>query len=330
MTTTLDQKFSNPGIGLGCMNLSHAYGTPVAEDEAINALHAAFDMGYRHFDTATLYGGGKNETLVGKALKEKRQSFFLASKCGMEISQETGKKEINGRPETIKRQCEASLRRLQTETIDLYYLHRLDPNVAIEESVGALSDLVREGKIGAIGLSEVSATTLARAQQEHPIAALQTEYSLWSRNPEIAVLEHCRNTGTAFVAFSPLARGFLTNSLRDVSTLEAKDIRNNMPRFNADNYAENLKLLDEYIQIAETAGCTPAQLALAWVQAQGDFIVPIPGTRFASHMEENLAADTVSLDAATLDRLNALINQSTVHGPRYSEAQQKEIDTEQF
>lgn len=330
MASALNQHFAAPGIGLGCMNLSHAYGTPLAEAEAIDALHAAFDMGYRHFDTATLYGGGKNETLVGKALKAKRQSLFLASKCGMEISQDTGTKVIDGRPETIKRQCEASLRRLQTEEIDLYYLHRLDPNVPIEESVGALGDLVSEGKIGAIGLSEVSAQTLKRAQQEQPIAALQTEYSLWSRNAEIAVLEQCRLSGTAFVAFSPLARGFLTNSLRDVATLEPKDIRNNMPRFNADNYAENLKLLDEYVQIAEATGCTPAQLALAWVKSQGDFIVPIPGTRYASHMEENLSADEVALDHHTLDRLNALINQNTVKGPRYSEAQQKEINTEQY
>lgn len=330
MATALSDYFKKPGVGLGCMNLSHAYGSPLPEPEAIDALHAAFDMGYRHFDTATLYGGGKNESLLGKALKEKRQSLFLASKCGMAIGQESGNKEIDGRPETIKTQCESSLRRLQTDHVDLYYLHRLDPNVAIEESIGALADLVREGKIGAIGLSEVSATTLKRAQSEHPIAALQTEYSLWSRNAEIAVLEACKSSGTAFVAFSPLARGFLANGLRDASALEPKDIRNNMPRFNADNYPKNLQLLDQYIQVAESVGCTPAQLSLAWVKAQGDFIHPIPGTRFVSHMEENLAADRVTLDAATIERLDSIINRNTVHGPRYNAVQQQEIDTEEF
>jgi len=330
MANALHPHFNTPGIGLGCMNLSHAYGSPLAEPEAIDALHAAFDMGYRHFDTATLYGGGRNETLVGKALREKRGSLFLASKCGMAIGQESGKKEIDGRPATIKAQCEASLRRLQTDHIDLYYLHRLDPNVAIEESVGALGDLVREGKIGAVGLSEVSAATLARAQREHPIAALQTEYSLWSRNAEIAVLEACRASGTAFVAFSPLARGFLANGLRDIAALEPKDIRNNMPRFNADNYPQNLQLLDEYLKISEAAECTPAQMALAWVRSRGDHIVPIPGTRYVEHMEENLSTGDVTLDEATLTALDKLINQNTVHGPRYSSAQQAEIDTEEF
>ncbi len=330
MSTKLSPYFSTPGIGLGCMNLSHAYGSPVAEPEAVAALQAAFEMGYRHFDTATLYGGGANEKLVGKALKSKRSELFLASKCGMAISPESGKKEINGRPETLRQQCENSLRRLDTEHIDLYYLHRLDFDVAIEESVGALADLVKEGKIGAIGLSEVSAATLARAQAIHPIAALQTEYSLWSRNPEIAVLEACRQSGTAFVAFSPLARGFLTATLTDVGTLEAKDIRNNMPRFYAENYPKNLALLDEYCQIAAAAGCTPAQLALAWVKSRGDFIVPIPGTRYVEHMQENLQADAVHLDPALIARLDALINQNSVAGTRYNAAQQQEIDTEEF
>ncbi|QSR36255.1 aldo/keto reductase [Marinobacterium iners] len=312
------------------MNLSHAYGTPLPEADAIQALRQAFDMGYRHFDTATLYGGGRNETVVGKALKDQRQSLFLASKCGMAIGQESGKKEIDGRPDTLRAQCEASLRRLQTDHIDLYYLHRLDPNTPIEDSVGALSDLVREGKIGAIGLSEVSAATLKRAQRVHPIAALQTEYSLWSRNAEIAVLDACRESGTAFVAFSPLARGFLTNTLLDVDTLVEKDIRNNMPRFYKENYPQNLNLLEGYVAIANEVGCSPAQLALAWVRSKGDFIVPIPGTRFVSHMKENLAADSVSLTADVVTRLDQLINQNTVHGPRYSAVQQAEIDTEEF
>ncbi len=330
MTRTLKDHFDQPGIGLGCMNLSHAYGTPLSEDEAVRALQDAFDMGYRHFDTATLYGGGRNETVVGKALKARRQSLFLASKCGMAIGQESGKKEIDGRPHTLRAQCETSLSRLQTDHIDLYYLHRLDPKVPIEESIGALADLVREGKIGAIGLSEVSARTLQQAQAVHPIAAVQTEYSLWSRNAEIAVLDACRDSGTRFVAFSPLARGFLTNTLRDVDSLVAKDIRNNMPRFQKENYDKNLELLDGYIAIARDVGCTPAQLALAWIKSKGDFIVPIPGTRSVSHMQENLNADPLQLNNNTISQLDGLINQNTVHGPRYSSAQQAEIDTEEF
>jgi len=330
MNTTPSTFFDQPGIGLGCMNLSHAYGTPLSEDEAVRALQEAFDMGYRHFDTATLYGGGRNELVVGKALKAHRRSLFLASKCGMAIGQESGKKEIDGRPDTLKSQCEASLRRLQTDHIDLYYLHRLDPEVPIEDSVGALADLIREGKIGAIGLSEVSAKTLNRAQTVHPIAALQTEYSLWSRNAEIAALEACHATGTRFVAFSPLARGFLTSSLRDVDSLVEKDIRNNMPRFHKNNYEKNLMLLDDYVAVASELGCTPAQLALAWLKAKGDFIVPIPGTRSVEHMRENLNADAIQLDTKTVEKLDNLINQNTVHGPRYSSAQQAEIDTEEF
>jgi len=330
MTRTLKDHFDQPGIGLGCMNLSHAYGTPLSEDEAVRALQEAFDMGYRHFDTATLYGGGRNETVVGKALKERRQSLFLASKCGMAIGQESGKKEIDGRPDALRAQCETSLRRLQTDHIDLYYLHRLDPKVPIEESIGALADLVREGKIGAIGLSEVSATTLRQAQAVHPIAAVQTEYSLWSRNAEIAVLDACRDSGTRFVAFSPLARGFLTNALRGVDSLVAKDIRNKMPRFQKDNYDKNLELLDGYIAIAKDVGFTPAQLALAWIKSKGDFIIPVPGTRSIQHMQENLNADLLQLNNDTVNQLDALINQNTVHGPRYSSAQQAEIDTEEF
>jgi len=330
MTRTLKNEFNQPGIGLGCMNLSHAYGTPLLEDEAVRALQEAFDMGYRHFDTATLYGGGCNEIVVGKALKDRRQSLFLASKCGMAIGQESGKKEIDGRPDTLRAQCEARLRRLQTDHIDLYYLHRLDPKVPIEESVGALAEMVREGKISAIGLSEVSANTLGRAQAVHPVAAIQTEYSLWSCNAEIAVLDACRESGTRFVAFSPLARGFLTNTLRDVGCLVEKDIRNNMPRFHKENYEKNLKLLDRYIAIAQEVDCTPAQLALARMKSKDDFILPIPGTRSVAHMRENLQADSIRLDNDIVTQLDALINQTTVHGPRYNHGQQVEIDTEEF
>jgi len=326
ITNLLDR--SQPRIGLGCMNLSHAYGVPVNEKTAVETLNSAFDMGYRHFDTATLYGAGKNELLVGKALKHKRQDFFLASKCGMAIAD--GKKRIKGDPKTLREECENSLKRLQTDHIDLYYLHRLDMSVPIEESVGALGELVQEGKIGAIGLSEVSADTLLRGHTEYTISALQSEYSLWTRNPEIATLKACQDNDIAFVAFSPLARGFLGNQLSHRNLLEITDIRNNMPRFSANNYPQNLELLRPYVQLVKSLNCTPAQLALAWLLHQGEHILPIPGSRFGLNMEENLAAQEIFLSAEQLQKLDAMINQNNVIGARYSAAQQAEIDTETF
>jgi aryl-alcohol dehydrogenase-like predicted oxidoreductase len=321
--------FEVSALGLGCMNLSHAYGTPPDEATAGALLLRALDRGITHFDTAALYGFGKNEILLGKVLKPHRRKIFLASKCGM--TGIDGKRVIDGRPATLKRTCEESLRRLQTDFIDLYYLHRWDKRVPIEDSVGALADLVREGKIGSIGLSEVSAATLRRAHAVHPIAALQSEYSLWTRNPEIATLAACRELGIAFVAFSPLARAFLTGKLRDPATeLEAKDIRRQMPRFEPANYEKNLALLPEYLRIAEAAGCTPAQLALAWLLAKGDHILPIFGTRQAEHLDENVGAASVVLDGSLVARLDALINRHSVAGERYNAATQMEIDTETF
>jgi aryl-alcohol dehydrogenase-like predicted oxidoreductase len=321
--------FDVSALGLGCMNLSHAYGTPPAEEAAAALLLRALDHGITHFDTAALYGFGKNETLLGKVLKPHRQKIFLASKCGM--TGVDGKRVIDGRPETLKRTCEESLRRLQTDVIDLYYLHRWDRQVPIEDSVGALADLVRQGKVKSIGLSEVSAATLRRAHAVHPIAALQSEYSLWTRNPEIATLAVCRELGTAFVAFSPLARAFLTCRLRDPDIeLEAKDIRRQMPRFEPANYERNLALLPEYRRIADEAGCTPAQLALAWLLAKGDHILPIFGTRQPAHLDENAGGAPVRLDGSLVARLDALINQQSVAGPRYNAATQEEIDTETF
>lgn len=330
MHSALPPAFSQPGIGLGCMNLSHAYGTPLSEADAISALEQAVGLGYRHFDSATLYGGGINERLLGRALKPYRQQLCLASKCGMAIQPKTGRKVIDGRPATLQSHCEASLRRLQTDHIDLYYLHRLDPQVPIEESVGALAELVKAGKIGAIGLSEVSAATLQRAQRIHPIAAVQTEYSLWSRNCEIAILAACQLSQTALVAFSPLGRGFLADRLQNPADLSGTDIRNHMPRFAPDNFRRNQIWLASYLQLAREVGCRPAQLALAWVKAQGDFIVPIPGTCQVAHMQENLAAESLILSPDMLAKLNRLINQHTVWGARYSAAQQSEIDTEEF
>ena len=317
----------NP-IGLGCMNLSHAYGTPPDETSAIQLLQRAVELGCNHFDTATLYGFGANETLVGKALKPYRKQIFLASKCGM--GGVNGQRVIDGRPATLKQQCEASLQRLQTDVIDLYYLHRWDKNIPIEESVGALADLVQQGKIRAIGLSEVSAATLEKAHAVHPIAAVQTEYSLWTRNPEIAVLAKTRELGAAFVAFSPLGRGFLGGSLHDVADLVEKDIRRPMPRFSAENYPKNLQLLTALQQLADQAGCTLTQLSLAWLLAQQDNILPIPGTVQISHLAENLAAAELNLDADLLQQAGQLIHAQDVHGARYPAATQAEIDTEEF
>lgn len=324
--------FQVSAIGLGCMNICHAYGAPVSEQQAERVLLAALDAGVTHFDTAALYGFGASETLVGKYLSQHRSKFTLASKCGMQgVPNEQGVKVrvIDGRPETIKATCEDALRRLQTDVIDLYYLHRWDKQVPIEDSVGALADLVRAGKIRSIGLSEVSATTLRRAHAVHPIAALQTEYSLWTRNPEIAVLQACRDLGVSFVAFSPVARGFLCGPL-DVSAFDAKDIRRSMPRFAPDNHAKNQALLPAYNAIAAEVGCTPSQLAIAWLLQQGDDILPIPGTTRVEHLMDDIGAAEVQLSADVIARLNALINPRTVHGDRYNAQANSEVDTEVF
>lgn len=316
-------------ISLGCMNLSHAYGTPPSEKDSITLLNQALDIGYNMLDTAALYGFGANESLVGKAVMHRRDEFFLASKCGMFKNAE-GKREINGHPDMIKKTCEDSLQRLNTDVIDLYYLHRWDRNVPIEESVGALSDLVQQGKIKTIGLSEVSSDTLKKAHAVHPIAALQTEYSLWSRNPEISVLETCQELEVAFVAFSPLARAFLTGTLMDVETLESNDLRRNMPRFEAQNYAHNLQLLTQLKPIAQQHDCNLAQLSIAWLLAQSENIIAIPGTTNLSHLAENFASSTVSLSDDDLSKIGSIINQNTVKGTRYNAMTQKEIDTEEF
>jgi aryl-alcohol dehydrogenase-like predicted oxidoreductase len=237
---------------------------------------------------------------------------------------------IDGRPEAIRRHCDDSLRRLGTDHVDLYYLHRWDKRVPIEDSVGAMAELVRAGKVRALGLSEVSAATLTRAHAVHPIAAVQSEYSPWSRNVEIGVLAACREIGAALVAFSPTARGFLAGALRDVGTLGAGDIRRGMPRFAPDNFAANLGWLDAYVRLAAEAGCTPAQLAIAWVLSRGDGVVPIPGTTSLTHLQEDLGAAELRLDARTLQRLDALINRDTVRGARYNAATQAEVDTEEF
>ena len=319
-------------IGLGCMNLSHAYGAPPAPEVGEALIHRALDLGVTMFDTAALYGFGTNELLVGRALKAHRSQITLCSKGGMAgVSFPDGvKRVIDGRPETLRKNCEDSLSRLDTDVIDLYYLHRWDKQVPIEDSVGALSDLVRAGKIREIGLSEVSAITLRKAHAVHPIAAVQTEYSLWTRNPEIAVLKACEELGVTFVAFSPVARGFLCGELRDVNTLAANDIRRAMPRFTAETYTANLPLLDAYQAIAREVGCTPAQLALAWLLEKDSKLIPIPGTQNIHHLEDNIAAAEVVLSAEQMQGLETLINPNTVKGPRYNALNASEVDTEEF
>lgn len=322
----LSNSLVNP-IGLGCMNLSHAYGVPPSVETGREILLKALDLGVDHLDTAALYGFGKNEELVGETLKPYRNKFFLASKCGMQGID--GVRVIDGRPETIKKTLEDSLRRLQTDVIDLYYLHRLDikGGVPIEDSVGAMADLVKEGKIKAIGLSEMSADTIKRGHAIHPIAAIQTEYSLWTRNAEIAVLKTCQEIGAAFVAFSPVARGFLANGVR-TNEFAPKDIRAGMPRFQEPHFSNNLKLLDEFVKLANEAHIKPAQLSLAWCLAQGEHIHVIPGTTSLAHLEENMATTEVSPEI--IARADAIINRNTVSGPRYPAGTQIEIDTEEF
>ena len=315
-------------IGLGCMNLSHAYGNPPAAEDAAAVLRRAIELGVTHFDTAALYGFGRNETLVGAALAPYRQQISLATKCG--ATGIDGRRVIDGRPATLKRTCAESLARLGTEVIDLYYLHRWDRQVPIEDSVGALAQLVAAGHIRAIGLSEVSAATLRRAHAVHPIAAVQSEYSLWTRNPEIAVLEECRRLGIAFVAFSPLARGFLTGGVIAPDTFAPKDIRCDMPRFAEPHWPANARLLGPYSALASEVGCTPAQLALAWLLHKAPHVIPIPGTISIAHLEENAGATSVRLEAMVLARLDELINPRTVSGPRYTAAVQADSDTEEF
>lgn len=315
-------------IGLGCMSLSWAYGTPPPRDYAIMLLRRALDLGYDHIDSARIYGDGHNEALIGEAISGRRHEFLLTSKTGIIVDGD--KRRIDCSPERIRLEVEKSLTLLKTDRIDLYYLHRRDFNVPIEESVGALGELVREGKIGAVGLSEMSAETLRRAHAAHPIAAMQTEYSPWTRNVEIAISETCRELGVTLVAFSPVARGALANGLRDPSALETGDLRKTMPRFDPENWPRNLRLIDAFNALAAQQGVTPAQLSLAWVLSRGDHIVTIPGTTNIDHLEENFARRDWQPEAEILAQVDALINQQTVSGHRYHPAIRPTIDTEEF
>ncbi|WP_082092203.1 aldo/keto reductase [Demequina pelophila] len=317
-----------PRLGLGCMELSHAYGVAPAFEDGVAMVRAALDAGVRHLDTATLYGGGRNEELVGRALRGRRDDAVLASKGGMALVD--GVKTIDGRPETLRAQVDASLGRLGVERIDLYYLHRWDKAVPIGESVGALAEALRAGKIGAIGLSEVGVARLREALAEAPIAAVQNEYSLWSRNPELGMLEATREAGVALVAFSPVARGFLADGVADPDALPPQDIRRRMPRFQPEHWPANAALLPAWRDLAAEAGCTPAQLALAWVLSRGPHVVAIPGTTSLAHAVENQAAEALAVDAQVLARAGELIDTATVSGPRYNAGQADEVDAESF
>lgn len=317
--------FTVSAIGLGCMNLSHAYLPRPDAAEAERLLLHALDSGVTFLDTAALYGFGANEELLGRTVMHRRGEFTLASKCV--LAEIDGKRGLNGSPEAITRVLEDSLRRLQTDHIDLYYLHRLDRNVPIEESVGALARAVEAGKIGAIGLSEMSAATLRRAHAVHPIAAMQTEYSPWTRNPEIAVLDACAELGTGFVAFSPVGRGMLAGGV-SAEGVPQGDLRGGMPRFQGENLARNLALAARFREIAEVAGCTMAQLCMAWLLSRRDFIVPIPGTTRIDHLDDLLGTFAQPVAADALARVSALFSPDAAAGPRYAADAQAQVDTE--
>jgi aryl-alcohol dehydrogenase-like predicted oxidoreductase len=322
---TLGSHLSVSALSLGCMGMSEFYGA-TDEQESIATIHRALDLGVTMLDTADVYGPHTNEVLVGRALERRREGVTVATKFGIVRTADPSYRAVSGRPEYVRASCEASLRRLSIDVIDLYYQHRVDPDTPIEDTVGAMADLVRAGKVRYIGLSEAGVETLRRASRVHPIAALQSEYSLWTREPEGGVLAACRELGIGLVAYSPLGRGFLTGRIRSENDLEPGDFRRNTPRFQGEHLQKNLALAEGVAAIAREKGCTPAQLALAWVLAQGGDIVPIVGTKRRTYLEENLGALDVHLDASDLARLDRAAPRGAGSGDRYSAAGMTFID----
>ena len=312
-------------IGLGCMGMSDFYG-PADEEASLAVLNHAIDIGVNFLDTADMYGVGANERLLSQVLEKRRNEIVIATKFGNMRAEDGTHLGVNGRPEYVRSACEASLRRLQVEHIDLYYQHRVDPHVPIEDTVGAMADLVKAGKVLHLGLSEASSQTIRRAAAVHPIAALQTEYSLWTRDVEAEILPLCKQLGIGFVPYSPLGRGFLTGAIRDLDALAPGDWRRSNPRFQGDNMAHNPALVDAVKALARRRGCTPAQLALSWLLHQGEHIVPIPGTRSMARLDENAEAVSITLTAEEVRYIGEVLRQSPVAGLRYAPAGMAALD----